>query len=150
MIKETIEINRRPEEVFAYLDELDRHGEWQDQIESVKVETEGPTRVGSRATEKRRVPGGARDMTYEITEHEPPRLAAFKGLDGPVRPEGRVTVEPVGDGSSSQVTIEMDLVGYGLGKLVAPLARMQARGQVSKDQARLKAVLEGGAPSASA
>jgi hypothetical protein len=58
-ITHTIEIARRPEDVFAYLDDLARHGEWQDQIVSVRVETDGPTRVGTRATE-RRPPVGVR------------------------------------------------------------------------------------------
>src|SRR6266480_2622208 len=104
MITETIEIDRRPEEVFAYLDELDRHGEWQEASVSTRLETEGPTRVGSRATNKRRVPGGTREFTYEITGHDPPRRSAFRGISGPVRPVGTVTVEPLGDGSRSRVT----------------------------------------------
>jgi uncharacterized protein YndB with AHSA1/START domain len=29
MIKHSIEINRPAEEVFAYLDQVDRHNEWQ-------------------------------------------------------------------------------------------------------------------------
>jgi len=53
-IVERIEINRRPEDVFAYLDDLSRHGEWQEQIVSTRVETDGPTGVGTRATDKRR------------------------------------------------------------------------------------------------
>src|SRR5207302_1599523 len=31
-ITESVEIARRPEDVFAYLDQLGRHGEWQEQI----------------------------------------------------------------------------------------------------------------------
>ena len=79
-IVERIEINRRPEDVFAYVDDLGKHGEWQEQIVSTHVETEGPTRVGTRATDKRRLPGGTRDITYEITEHDPPRKASFRGV----------------------------------------------------------------------
>src|SRR5256714_10721099 len=99
MITETIEIDRRPEDVFAYLDQLDRHGEWQEAIVSTRLETEGPTRVGTRATVRRRVPGGTREFTYEITEHDPPRRSSFRGITGPVRPVGTITVEPLGDGS---------------------------------------------------
>jgi hypothetical protein len=44
------------------------------------------------------------------------------------------------------VTIELDLQGHGLfGKLIAPLARRDARRQVPQDQARLKQRLESGA-----
>jgi uncharacterized membrane protein len=144
MIRESVEIDRRPEEVFAYLDRLDRHGEWQGNIVSTRVETEGPTRVGSRAVNRRKVPGGERDIRYEITEHDPPRKSAFRGTDGPVRPVGTVTVEPLDDGSRSRVTLEFDLVGYGLGKLVAPLARRQAARQIPQDHAKLKERLESG------
>jgi uncharacterized membrane protein len=144
-IRESIEIGRRPEDVFAYLDQLDRHGEWQGQIVSVKLETEGPTRVGSRATDKRRVPGGPREFTYEVTEHDPPRKVSFRVLNGPIRPFGKVTVEPVGDGARSRVTLELDFQARGLGTLLLPLVRMDAKKQVPKDQQRLKERLEAGA-----
>jgi uncharacterized membrane protein len=144
MIVESTEIARPPEEVFAYLDQLDRHGEWQEQIVSVKLEMEGPTRVGTRVVETRQTPGGARDVAYEVTEHDRPRKTSFRGVDGPVRPVGTVTVEPLDDGSRSRVTVELDLEGHGFGKLLAPLARRAARKQVPKDQARLKERLESG------
>ncbi len=142
-IKETVEIARRPDEVFAYLDDLARHAEWQAQLLSVHVDTEGPTRVGSKATETRRMGRREQTMTYEITEHDPPRSFAFRGLDGPIRPVGKGTVEPAGDGS--RVTIELDFEGHGLGKLLLPLVRSQARKQIPKDHGRLKERLESGA-----
>jgi uncharacterized membrane protein len=144
-IRESIEINRRPEEVFAYLDDVEKHGEWQEQIVDVKRQTDGPTGVGTRVSETRRVPGGDRTMTYEITEHDAPRRSSFRVLDGPIRPTGTVTVEPVDDGSRSRLTIELDFEGHGFGKMMAPMARSQARKQIPKDQARLKERLEGGA-----
>ena len=141
-IVESIEINRRPEDVFAYLDDLSRHGEWQEQIVSTRVETDGPTGVGTRATDKRRLPGGARDITYEITEHDPPRSFSFRGVNGPVRPVGKVTVEPLDGGARSKVTLEFDLKGQGLGVLFAPLARANARKEIPKSHRRLKEILE--------
>ena len=141
----SVEIARSPQDVFAYMDDLARHGEWQDTIVSTRVDTEGPTRVGTRATDTRRVPGGQRAIGYEITEHDPPRKAAFRGVDGPVRPVGTVTVEPVGDGSRSRLTLQLDFEGHGLGILLTPIVRSQARRQVPKDHARLKERLETGA-----
>ena len=44
-IVDSIEINRSPEDVFAYFADLGQHGEWQEQIVSVHVDTDGPTRV---------------------------------------------------------------------------------------------------------
>jgi uncharacterized protein YndB with AHSA1/START domain len=144
-IIQSIEIARSPEDVFAYLDALERHGEWQDGIISARVDTEGPVRVGTRATEVRHMGGRDQAITYEITQHDPPRSFAFRGVEGPVRVVGKSTVEPVGDGSSSRVTIELDFEGHGLGKVAAPLARKQAAKEVPKSQQKLKELLESGA-----
>ena len=142
----TIEIDRRPEDVFEYLDDLSRHKEWDDMILETRVETEGPTRVGTRATDKRQLPLGKQDVPYEITEHDPPRRSSFRGLEGPVRPRGSVTVEPLDGGSRSRVTLEFELEATNLlGKLLAPLANREARKHVPKQQARIKERLESGA-----
>lgn len=145
MITHSIEIDRRPEEVFAYLDEHERHREWQDQIVSARVETDGPVGVGTRVHEVRKIGGREQDTSYEITEHDPPRRSSFRGIAGVVRPVGTVTVEPVGDGPRSRVSIEFDLKGHGIGVLLAPLARMQAKKDIPRIQEQLKARLESGA-----
>jgi uncharacterized membrane protein len=142
-ITETIEINRRPGDVFAYLDDVERHGEWQEQIVDVEPQGDQPMGVGKRVRETRRVPGGNRSMTYEITEHDPPRQSSFRVLDGPIRAVGTVSVEPIGDGSRTKLTITIDFQGHGIaGKVLLPLAKTQARKQIPKDQARMKELLE--------
>ena len=142
-ISESIEIDRRPEEVFAYLDDVERHGEWQQQIVAVEPQGDQPMGVGKRVRETRRVPGGDRSMTYEITKYDPPRQSSFRVLDGPVRGVGTIVVEPVDDGSRSKVTFTIDFEGHGLGgRVLVPLAKSQARKQIPQDQARMKDLLE--------
>jgi uncharacterized protein YndB with AHSA1/START domain len=143
MIEHSIDINRPAEEVFAYLDQVDRHNEWQGQLVSTTVETDGPTRVGTRVVERRKVPGGPRDFPYEITEHDPPRTASFRGTAGLIRSVGTYTVDPIGE-SSSRLNSELDLEGHGIGKLFAILARRQAAKQVPVDQEKFKELLESG------
>jgi uncharacterized membrane protein len=145
VITHSIDINRRPEDVFAYLDQLERHGEWQSQIVSAKIETDGPVRVGTRVHEVRKIGNREQDTSYEIVEHDPPHKSAFRGTVGPIRPLGTVTVEPLGDGEAARVTIDFDLVGHGFGKLIAPLARRQARQTIGETQEQLKERLEAGA-----
>jgi hypothetical protein len=78
-IVEGIEIARTPEDVYAYIDQLDRHGEWQEAIVSSKRLTDGPVRVGTRATDRRRVPGRMKlNVTYKIVEYDPPRRTRFQ------------------------------------------------------------------------
>ena len=144
MIKHSVDINRSAAEVFAYFDQLERHSEWQRSLVSAKQETEGPTRVGTRVVERRKVPGGTRSIPYEITEREPPYKASFRGIAGPVRPVGTVIVDPVGE-SSSRMTLELDIEGHGIGKLFAILARRQAAKEVPEDNEKFKEVLESGA-----
>ena len=149
MIKHSIEINRPAEEVFAYLEQVDRHNEWQGSLVSTTVETDGPTRVGTRVVEHRNLPGGTRDFSYEVTEHDPPHKTSFRGTAGLVRPVGTYTVDPTGE-SSSRMNVELDLEGHGIGKLFAILARRQAAKEVPVDQERFKELLESGvAPAAS-
>jgi uncharacterized membrane protein len=144
MIKHSIEINRPAEEVFTYLDQVDRHNEWQGSLVSTTVETDGPTRVGTRVVERRNVPGGTRDFPYDITEHDPARKISFRGTAGLIRPAGTYTVDPTGE-SSSRMSSELDLEGHGIGKLFAILALRQAAKQVPVDQEKFKELLESGA-----
>jgi hypothetical protein len=98
--------------------------------------------------ERRNVPGGTRDIPYEITDHDPPLKTSFRGTAGPLRPVGTYTVDPTGE-SSSRMNLELDLEGHGIGKLFAILAR-QAAMQVPADHQKFKALLESGvAPAAS-
>jgi uncharacterized protein YndB with AHSA1/START domain len=141
-IVHSVEIARSPKDVFDYLDDLERHSEWNPDIVSSKRETNGPTRVGSRATDLRRGWGGTMSITYEITEHDPPRKSTFRGVNGPVRAVGTFTAESIGDGGS-RVTIELDFQGQGpVGAVFVPLVRRQARTHVPVALQGLKECLE--------
>jgi uncharacterized membrane protein len=138
----TIEIARPPQDVFDYVADIKRQGEWQEAIVSVEVETEGPTRVGTRAVETRRVPGGTRSFPFEMTEHDPPRRSSFQVTGGPVRPHGTMTFTPLDNGTRTRVDFQMEFVGHGLGVLLLPLVNRDARRQVPKDMSALKQRLE--------
>jgi len=144
-IRASIEIARSPEDVYVYLDDLARHSEWQGQLISAEKHGDGPTQVGTKSTEVRRMGKRETAVSYEVTEHDPPRVFAFHGIDGPVRVVGRATLEPIDGGSGSRVSLVLDFEGHGLGKLLVPLARSQSRKQVPKDQQSLKERLESAA-----
>ena len=84
----TIEIARRPKEVFAFATDPLRFAEWQRDVVSVRL-------VGdSRFTTTRRISGADRTMTQEITRNDPPRSWAAQGVHGPIRPHATLTIEP--------------------------------------------------------
>jgi uncharacterized protein YndB with AHSA1/START domain len=144
-IVHSVEIDRSPDDVWAYLAQLDRHSEWQGQVEVSELVTEKPARLGTQARHVRNVPGGKRTITFEITEFEPPRRMSFKGIDGPIRVIGHVDIEPLDEGARSRVKLDMDFEGHGFGKLLLPFVRRDARKHVPLDQATLKDRLESGA-----
>jgi uncharacterized membrane protein len=143
MIASTIEIDRRPDEVFAYVAELDRLSEWQEGIVSVRKEPAGPTKVGTRAIELRETPVGTREFVSDIVEYDPPRRLVARGLNGPVRPTETVTVEPLDEGTRTKITVGLELTGFGIGRVLVLLARRSARAHIPRENARLKAILEG-------
>lgn len=145
-ITSVTEIARPPGEVFAYVTDPTTMPEWQKGC--VRGHLDGPTtRVGSKCTTVRMIGGREREVTTEITEYDPPHRWADRGLDGPVRAMVAVVVESLGEGSQSRVTIELDFVGHGFGKLLVPLiVRRQAASEMPENMKRLKQQLEAGPP----
>jgi uncharacterized protein YndB with AHSA1/START domain len=141
----TVEIARSPQDVFAYVTDPARFTEWQDAVVSARLEGDGPVRQGSRVKLTRRQGRREQTLTTELTEYSPPRSYAFRGIDGPVRPIGKGTVEPVGDGERSRFTFELDFEGKGVGKVLLPLVRRQARHELLESHDNLKKRLESGA-----
>ncbi|HYT51752.1 MAG TPA: SRPBCC family protein [Gaiellaceae bacterium] len=145
-IVESIEISRRPEDVFQYVTDPSRIPEWQESAVSARREGDAAPAVGARAVVTRRVGPRERAMTMELTELNRPSSWAVRGIDGPVRGIVKGTVEPLGDGDRSRVTIALDFEGHGIGRLLVPLlVRRQARTEMPGNLQKLKARLESGA-----
>jgi uncharacterized protein YndB with AHSA1/START domain len=144
-IAESIDISRRPEDVFTYATDFSYFPKWQRRVVSARRESDGPLAVGSRAAVTRRV--GPRQLltTEEITELDPPRTWQVRGTGPiPVVATAKGTVDSLGGGQRSLVTIALEFDGHGIGKLLAPLIRHQSRKQLPKDEKRLKELAERG------
>ncbi|MET9799566.1 SRPBCC family protein [Streptomyces sp. NPDC006368] len=142
-IKESIEISRRPEDVFAYLADPVHLAEWQESAVAVRPVGDRPAGVGARVVVTRRVGRRQFPMTMEMSELDPPRSFRLDGVDGPVRGHVRGMVEPVGDGDRSRVTLDLDFEAHGVGKALVPLVvRPQARKEMARNEQRLKELLE--------
>ena len=144
-IVESIEIDRRPEDVFSYFMDPSHMPEWQESVVSARRLDDGPAAVGSRVIVTRRVGGRDREMTNELTEQNPPSSWVVRGIDTPVRATAKGRIEPVGNGERSRVTIELDFEGRGIGKvLVRLIVRRQAEAEMPRNMRKLKELLESG------
>jgi hypothetical protein len=139
-IERSVEIARSPEDVFAYLDDYRRHGEWQDGL--VVEDVSGPAAVGTRVRQRRRMGSREQTIEWEVTERNAPTDFAFRGLGGPLRPVGGGRLEPLDGGSGTRLTFWLDFEPSGIGYLMRPLARSQARKAIPSDHERLKEILE--------
>lgn len=142
-IKETIDISRPPEDVFSYVTDSSHLPEWQENTVSVRPVGDAPLAVGSRAVVTRRIGRREIPMTVEVTELDPPRSWHVRGVDGPVRGDVKGTIEPLGDGERSRLTLSLDFEAHGIGKLLVPLVvRPHVRKEMPRNEQKLKGVLE--------
>ena len=140
----SVEISRRPEDVFAYVTDPSRLPEWQ--ASAVKVQADGaPTQVGTRAVVTRQAGPREMDMAVEVDEFNPPRSWGVRGVDGPVRGNVKGRIEPLDHGARSRVTINLEFEGHGIGRLLVPLiVRRQAQKEMPQNVQMLKQRLEEG------
>jgi len=142
-IVHSVEIDKGPDEVFAYVTDPSHFTEWQAAVVSAHAEDSGPLQEGSRLVMTRRMGMREQTMTAEYTEHDSPRSYAFRVLDGPVRALGKGSFEPLGEGDRTRFTFEIDFEGHGIGKLLVPLVvRRQAEKELAQSHKDLKIKLE--------
>jgi len=145
-VVESIEISRRPEDVFSYVADPSHHPEWIESVVSAPREGDAPLAVGSRVLATRRVGPWRLRYTEEMVELHPPRTWANRGVGGiPVVAIAKGTVEPLDNGKRSRVTISCEFRGHGIGRLLVPLLVRRLAKQLPRDEQKLKELLERGA-----
>ena len=83
-------------------------------------------------------------QTAELSKLTSPTSWEVRGLDGPVRGNVNGRIEPLESGTRSCVTIELELEGHGIGKVLLPLfVRRKVQAELPRNMRRLKERLEG-------
>ena len=142
-LSSTIEVDRPPAEVFAYVTDPSRFHEWQDGVVSGGMEGDGPAAVGAKCLTTRRIGFAERVSTSEVTVVDPPARWGVRGIDGPVRATVDVLVEALDGGGRSRLTIDLEFEGHGIGKVLVPLVvRRKAEKEMPENLRRLKGKLE--------
>jgi uncharacterized protein YndB with AHSA1/START domain len=116
--RHTIEINRSIEDVFAVLTDVTLTGRWYPAEVEEWWTTPPPHGVGSVRRARVLVMGRGVENDAVVTEHDPPRRAAMKGLSGSAPFEVKLAFEPVDGGTRVEVDSEFHL--RGLMRLIGP------------------------------
>ena len=140
-IVESVDVQRSAADVYAYVTDPARFNEWQQGVVTGRMESDDAT--GSRrCVTVRRIGFSEQTSTSELAHADPPRTWSVRGVDGPIRAQVDVTVEPIGD-AVSRITISVDFDGHGIGQLLVPLiVRRQARREMPVNMVQLKSRLE--------
>jgi len=127
----TIEIERPPAEVFAFMTDVTHVPEWQAGVKSAE-------RQDGRIEEARSLFGRELHTTLEIVEETPPHVFTLSALNSPVPFTVRHELEPA-DGGGTRLTViaDGDVPGFAAGLLAR-----RAEKQFRKDFERLKQILE--------
>ncbi|RSS58863.1 SRPBCC family protein [Streptomyces sp. WAC01280] len=145
-ITETIDISRRPADVFSYVTDPTHLPEWQESAVSVRRLGDAPLAVGSKVAVTRRLGRREFTSTMQVIELEPPRHWHVHGIDGPVRGDVQGIIEPLDGGERSRLTLSLDFEGHGIGMALVPLVvRPHVRKEMPRDERTLKGILESGA-----
>ena len=118
MARHGIEIKRPIEDVFAVLTDVTKTGRWyQARVEEWWV-TPPPHGIGSVRRARVHVLGRATENDAVVTEHDPPRRAALKGLSAAAPFDVTLTFESIDGGtrviveSAFHLTGAMRLIGF--------------------------------------
>ena len=136
--RRTIEIARPPEDVFAFVTDIDNLGRWQPTVR--EVDWDGELREGSEFEETRELLGRRARSRLAVIALDPPAEFSIRVVEGPVPLTVRHLLEPVESGT--RLTLEAEGEAGGLMRLAAPIAERAAARQASQDLERLKRLIE--------
>ncbi|MCV0403381.1 MAG: SRPBCC family protein [Chloroflexi bacterium] len=134
-------IEAPPDEVFAYLADLDRLAEWQSGVTEARRTSDGEMAVGATAHVTRQLMGQRIDAPLTVTAYEPPRHLAVGSEVSGVRADATLDVAPAATGS--EVVFAMEIRGSMLTAFMEPMIASAAGGDIEASLERLRSRLEG-------
>jgi uncharacterized membrane protein len=142
-IEESIEINRLPEDVFAFFDDRRNDSRWMETVVSSEwIDDRESTRLGRRGRMMMHTPR-LTEFEDEVTEYEPGRKVGHRSVSNSMTILTACYADPVPGGTRATVTFEPLRHRAGLlGKLAAPFIGRTVRRKYRSDLTRLKQILE--------
>jgi hypothetical protein len=132
--------------VAAYASDPANATAWYANIVAVEWRTPPPLAVGSRLAFTATFLGRRLAYTYEVREHVPGERFVMSTAEGPFPME--TTYTWTDDGAGTLMTLRNRGEPSGFAGVAAPLMAAAMRRANTKDLRRLKALLEGGSPTA--
>ena len=128
-----------PDEVFAYLADLDNVAEWQGGVTAAHRTSQGPMGVGSTATVTRQLMGQRLDAPLTVNEFDPPRRLGIGSEVSGVKAQAVLALAPAEEGRETDLAFSMEIRGSGLTSFMEPMIASAARGDIEASLERVRA-----------
>jgi carbon monoxide dehydrogenase subunit G len=139
-----VTIARPVEEVFAFVEDARNRPRWDDSVESEELTSPEPIGVGTTVRTTLRSMGREYVYTWEVVEHEPPGRMTIESTSGPFP---TTLAYELGDrGGATEVDFSVTGRPGGLLRLFEPLIARNTQRNLDRGFARLRELLESGAP----
>ena len=140
ILDDTIEIDRPPEEVFAYLIDVSNDPAWQKGLAEARFTSPGPVGVGTTGLHRAKPMGMTIEVGWQLTEHEEPSRVAWTFISGPFTGTESYALEPIPGGT--RLTHKAELEPHGLLRFLRPLIVGMFVKQSEEAVEELKQILE--------
>jgi uncharacterized protein YndB with AHSA1/START domain len=142
----TVDVDRPPGEVFAYLEDAENNPRWIPNMRVCRWTTPPPVAVGSRYEQLSAFLGRKIRTSFEVTEHEPGHRITIASREGSSFPITVTRIVEPGAGGGSHVTELVEGDASSFDAIATPLLRAMVRRNIRRDSRNLKRVLERRSP----
>lgn len=137
-VERTARLAAPPDEVFAYLADLDNVAAWQSGVTSAHRTSTGEMGVGTTAEVTRALGGRHITAPLTVTAYEPPRHLGIASQVSGVRADATLDLAPADGGAATDLSFAMEIRGSGLTAFMEPMIAGAARGDIEASLARLQ------------
>lgn len=130
-------ITAPPDDVFAYLADLERVAEWQSGVVSAEQTSEGEMRAGATARVVREVLGQRVEAPLTVTVYEPPRRLVIGSEVSGVKALASLDLAPA-DGGTTDLRFAMEIRGSMMTSFLEPMIASAAERDLEASLERVK------------
>jgi len=137
-VERTARLAAPPEEVFAYVSNLDHLAEWQSGVTRAQRTSDGEMRAGATAEVTREMLGTAMTAPLLVTAYEPPRRLGIASEVSGVKADASLELVPAENGQATDLAFSMEIRGSGLTSFMEPMIAGAAGGDIDTSLQRLQ------------
>lgn len=139
-LEKKVVIDRPIEKVFAFVTDTNKVPLWMP-VHDLRQTSGGSMGVGSTFAQSGELFGQRFEGVIQVTEYDPPRVFAFKVVQGPFPLTNRITFVPL-DNQRTDIALVLDMEPGNALKLAGPFLTPVVKKQLETQVANLKRAVE--------